>query len=91
MQSNEEAIKSYDKVIEMSSPDYALGAWTAKGDIFKAIGKYEESIKAYNKVIEIAPKEASYAWEGKGLALEALGRNSEANAAFSEAKMLMHR
>jgi len=85
----EEAIESYDNVIEISSPDYALGAWIDKGDILKKIGRYEEAIKAYDKAIEIYPNN-SYALESKGLALEALGRNSEANAAFSEAKMLMH-
>lgn len=50
-------------------------------------GKYEEAIKALDEAIKLDPKYAA-SWYNKGLALHALGRNTEAEAAFSKAKEL---
>jgi Flp pilus assembly protein TadD len=50
-------------------------------------GKYEEAIGAFNRAIDINPKYVE-AWYNKGVALEKLGRNDEANVAFAKAKEL---
>ena len=48
-------------------------------------GKCDEVIKAYEEAIRLDPKLAM-AWYNKGVALDALGKTTEANAAFTEAK-----
>ena len=58
-----------------------------------AWGKYDEAIKAYDKAIEQCPLDAmkpmgAETWYKKGIALQALGRTSEADAAFAKAKEL---
>jgi len=42
---------------------------------------------AFDEVIKLAPEDAD-AWNNKGIALEALGRTSEANAACAKAQEL---
>jgi Flp pilus assembly protein TadD len=42
---------------------------------------------AFDKAVEINPQLAE-AWNCKGIALKALGRNSEADSAFAKAKEL---
>ena len=49
------------------------------------MGKYYEAIKAYDEAIQLDPNDAA-AWYNKGVALDALGKTTEANAAFTEAK-----
>ncbi len=51
------------------------------------MGKYDEAIKAYDQAISINPQYAN-AWNNKGVALQALGRTSEADAAFAKAEEL---
>ena len=48
----------------------------------------DEAIPAYDEAIRLDPN-ISEAWHNKGLALEALGRTAEADAAFARAKELV--
>ncbi len=50
-------------------------------------GKYNEAVKAYDASIRLDPNDAAV-WNNKGMALKALGRTTEANAAFAKAKEL---
>ncbi len=51
------------------------------------LGKDDEALKAFEKAIEIDPNYAK-AWCNKGTDLGHLGRNTEADAAFTKAKEL---
>jgi len=51
------------------------------------LGKYDEAIKAYDEAIRTDPNDA-VAWNNKGAVLEAVGRTTEADAAFAKAKEL---
>jgi len=77
--------------IELTSPEKRAAEWAAaylrEGDVYRHAGSYEESIGAYDKAIELAPYDAA-AWKGKGEALEALGRKTEAEQAFEKAREL---
>ncbi len=61
--------------------------WFRKGVTLYDQGNYADSIKAFDKVIEINPHHTE-AWNNKGLALNALGLITEADAAFAKAKDL---
>ena len=84
---HEDALKAFDKAIELFPENAA--AWKGKGDVLNNTGKYNDSVKAYDKAIELVPQPGSlsaYSWQGKGLALKAIGHNSEADAAFAKAR-----
>lgn len=89
----EEAVKAYDKVVELN-PDsmkaLSAHAYGSKGDALSAWGKYDEAVKAYDNAIEQYPLEpmGAQTWYKKGLALEVLGRQAEAEAAYSKAREL---
>ena len=53
----EEAIKSYDKAIELD-PNLAM-AWHNKGNVLYTLDRPEEAIKSYDKAIELDPNLAS--------------------------------
>ena len=65
-----EAIKAYDKAIEINPQDSDV--WYKKGNILNKLGKYNEAIKAYEKAIEIDPHNSN-AWNNKGVTLAKLG------------------
>ena len=54
------------------------------------MGKYDEAVKAYDEAIRLAPYYPAVAttWHNKGVALKALGRNEEGDAALARAKEL---
>jgi len=58
--------------------------WFNKGVDLYGQSKYDEAIKAFDEAIRLDPKYAE-AWNNKGGALEALGRTTEAEAAFAKA------
>jgi Flp pilus assembly protein TadD len=60
---------------------------TSKGIALASQGKYDEAVKAYDEAIRLDPNYAK-AWYNKGVAIEALGKTTEANAAFTNAKEL---
>ena len=68
-----EAIKAYDKAIEINLQGVALGK----------LGKSDEAIKAYDKAIEINPQDSD-AWYNKGLALDNLNKYDEAIKALTK-------
>jgi tetratricopeptide (TPR) repeat protein len=61
--------------------------WCNKGLALGKQVKYDESIKAYDEAIRLNPKLAA-AWNGKGCALQSLGRFADADAALAKAKEL---
>ncbi len=72
--SSEEAIKAYDKALEIN-PNYA-DAWSGKasalgfqGKHLEAIAAFDKAIESYDKIIKVNPK-GSDAWYGKGAALD---------------------
>ena len=77
-----EAIEAYDEVIRLD-PENA-DAWYNKGKALAAQGKYDKAIKAYDQVFKIDQNQTEYYWYLKGLALEKVGRNSEAKTAFAK-------
>ena len=87
---NTEADAAFDKAINVSSDSVYWLALFGKGEVLLAQKKYDEAVKAYDKVIELNPADAK-TWNEKGVALQALGKNAEADAAFSKAKELGYR
>ena len=96
------AVQAYDKSHKLSPPGLAY-TWYYEGIALDKLGKYEEAIQAYDEAIGITQQMADKSeliaagkyinpsgqmWNAKGLALQALGRNTEAQAAFAKAKEL---
>jgi tetratricopeptide (TPR) repeat protein len=78
----EEAIASYDDVLEIDQSFYK--ALNNKGLVFRDMAKYEEAIACYDKALEIEPKYANALYH-KGLLFEELGRLQEALFFYDEA------
>lgn len=51
------------------------------------LGRYDEALRCFDKAIALY-REYAEAWNRKGLALMALDRNIEADAAFAKAAMM---
>ncbi|MGA9099367.1 MAG: tetratricopeptide repeat protein [Methanotrichaceae archaeon] len=85
--SKEEAIKAYDKAIELN-PQYGM-AWGGKATALAILGRYNESLVAYDKAIETWPandtERISELWVFKGSTLQLAGRPKEASTAYDEA------
>jgi tetratricopeptide (TPR) repeat protein len=60
----DEAIKSYDKAIEINPHDQYI--WDIKGHALIKLNKSNEAIEAFDKAIEINPQNSD-AWTGKGI------------------------
>ncbi len=84
-----EAIKAYDKALEIDPRYYA--AWRGKGKALYSLGKFDEAIKAYDKAIETNPQQYSNDWYYKGLALDKLGKSDEAKKAYQKASEIKSR
>jgi len=85
-----ESIDSFDELIETLPASYALYAATVlteKGNVLQMMGDYEGAIIAFDGALELDPS-SMIAMQGKGTALQSLGRISEADAAFAEAEEL---
>ncbi len=78
----EEAIRDYDKAIELQ-PDYAA-AYHNRGLAKNSLQRYEEAIKDYDKVIELQPEDAE-AYHNRGVAKYDLQRYEEAIADYDKA------
>ena len=63
--------------------------WNNTGNAFKNAGRYVDAIKCYDRAIDIEPTLA-IAWHNKGLALQKLSRENEAQVAFVMAMKLGH-
>ena len=77
----EEAIRAYDKAIELN-PD-STEAYNNKGNALRDLGKNVEAIRVYDKAIELNPDNVA-AYNGKGNALCDLGRKEEGIRAFDK-------
>ena len=74
----EEAIKDYDKAIELAlDPQEAASYYLCRGAAKSYLGKQEEAIKDYDKAIELKPKEA-ITYNNRGIAKSSLGKHEEA-------------
>jgi Flp pilus assembly protein TadD len=63
-------------------------AWKIKGVLLsRELKKYNDAIEAFDRALQINPKD-SLTWQNKGHNLKALGRNTDADAAFAKAKEL---
>jgi tetratricopeptide (TPR) repeat protein len=78
----EEALKTFDKVIELKPDD--ADAWSNKGAALGKLDQYEEALKAYDKAIELKPDDAD-AWYNKGVALGEFDQYEEALKAYDKA------
>ena len=78
----QEAIKCYDKSIEINPRD--AGAWNNKGTALNTLGKHQEAIKCYGKALEITPRYFE-AWNNKGVALGRFGKHPEAIVCYDKA------
>jgi tetratricopeptide (TPR) repeat protein len=63
--------------------------WNNTGNAFKNEGRYVDAVNCYDRAIDIDPKLAK-AWYNKGLALQKLSREKEAQVAFIMAMELGH-
>lgn len=81
----DEAAQSYDRCI-LLNPKIET-AWLNKGNAHYMQGDYDNALSAFDKAIQLDTKDAN-AWICRGLTLKKLNRNSEANAAFMQAKGL---
>jgi tetratricopeptide (TPR) repeat protein len=79
---NEEAIRCFDKAIELDPQD--ARAWNNKGNCLRLLGRHEEAIRCFDKAIELDPQDAA-AWMNKGTALGSLDRLDEAIYCFDKA------
>ena len=84
----DEAAQSYDRCILLNSQIET--AWFNKGNAHYMQGDYSNALSAFDKAIQLNSQDAN-AWICRGLALKKLNRNSEANAAFMQAKGLGYR
>lgn len=84
---SEEAIAVIDKAI--SADPKNPQAWIEKALDSYVLGRYNESLEAYEKAIGLEPENAAaWIWRGKGDALKALGRQTEADLAYGRAEQL---
>jgi len=82
-----EAEAAFDNAIKICPASVHSRAWFGKGEALLAQKKYREAIRAYDNAIE-GDFTLGAAWNGKSIALKALGRNADADLAFSKAEEL---
>lgn len=87
-----ESVEVLNRAIELDPMNEE--AWTYKASVLDTrLNKSAEALLAYDKAIEQCPLDAmkpmgAETWYKKGIALQALGHTSEADAAFAKAKEL---
>lgn len=74
-QQYEQAIKDYDKVIELNPND--ANAYLNRGNAYGNLGQYDQAIKNYDKAIELNPNDAN-AYVGRSNAYYHLGQKERA-------------
>jgi tetratricopeptide (TPR) repeat protein len=98
----DQAIKCYNEILKIEPK--CLEIWNDMGDALINLGRYHEAIECFNRIIKFDPAspnlpqqlsirlkgkpELAKAWNGKGKALNMLGKESEAVTAFSKARKL---
>jgi len=82
---NEERLVSIGKELMKDINNWE--AWAAKADILCTMGLFEIAVRCCDRSLSINPDNI-FTWTTKGIALEKLGRQEEALAAFARAKEL---
>ncbi len=82
------AIKCFDEALRLD-PQNVIRLSIYKGVALYGQANYTEAIKCFDAAIKANPK-FSQAYYGKGVVLKALGKTTEADAAFAKAKELEH-
>ena len=85
MKEFDEALKSYNKAVEID-PQY-YHAWASKGLLLHSMGKVEEALLCYNRALKIN-KKLPHVWNNKGVALKELKRLDEAITCYDIAHEL---
>jgi tetratricopeptide (TPR) repeat protein len=93
-ESYEEAISSFDRIIELMPDDYF--AWDIRGRIFDLLNRYEEAIASYDKAIKSYNNALGFKslevtnelWNSRGVALSNLNRYEEAIISYNNALQL---
>lgn len=89
-----ESIEECDKCHELQP---YMPIFIQKGNALVGLGRYDEAIQCYDKIIEdysnvdYAKDFLSLAWNNKGITLQKMGRNLEAETSFAKAKELGHK
>jgi tetratricopeptide (TPR) repeat protein len=81
-ENNEEALKSFDKSIELKSDFHE--AWYGRGHVLVNLKRYEKALESLDKSIEMK-SEFYEAWNGRGHALCGMGRYKEALESYNKA------
>ena len=87
LQRNEEALVAYDHALALGPALTDAFVWNNKGNALNALQRNEEALVAYDHALALDPTLAA-AWYGKAIALRALGRVAEAEAAERRAREL---
>jgi tetratricopeptide (TPR) repeat protein len=85
---HEEALQELDQVLALDA-DYERGAaWYNRGNSLTALGRLEEAVTSYDQALARSFDDAFAAAQNKALALDALGRREQAEAARAQAAEL---
>jgi tetratricopeptide (TPR) repeat protein len=81
-ENNEEALKSFDELIELN-PEYHE-AWNGRGNALNDMGRYKDALESYDRVIKLNP-EYHNGWFNSGIALCNMGQYEEALERYNRA------
>jgi len=82
----EGAVEAFDNASKIDPEDDM--AWKMKGVLLaRDLQRYDEAVEAYDVALQINPEDGEV-WNLKGDALKSLGRQAEAEAAYSKAREL---
>ena len=80
-------IRSWSLCLPANDTLYAAIVLADKGIVLENMGDHEKALNAFDSALELDPSNM-IAMQGKGTALQSLGRISEAETAFAKAKEL---
>ena len=81
----EEAVKAYEKAIDLNPDDY--DSWVGKGNALSMMGSRDEALEAFDKAIQMEPDNV-YAWSWKGSTLNDMHKYTDALDAYNKAIQL---
>jgi len=83
---HDEAARCFEKAIESDAVPSGE-AWKGRGDAMMAIGSYDEALRCYDNAVMLNLTDGDAVYK-KGLALNELGRDSEADSALMAAEKI---